>query len=160
MSKSRAFPWVKFTAAPPRSATGRSVIAKWSKAFHVKVTAPAGSRRWMTVPVTCASATPPTPERSIVRVSSHRSQAVPSARIRTSWNRVRKPPAQARVPTSAPSRSSRMKSSTMSAARRMVNRPSAWAVKALRLPLGLWWYHRTVASLSTMTPPSGKERTT
>src|SRR5438034_10000032 len=55
------------------------------------------------VPITCAFATPPSPERSMVRVSSHMIQYAPSGSAIRSWKRGGRPPAQPKVRVTLPS---------------------------------------------------------
>src|SRR5216117_2050537 len=52
---------------------------------------------WSTVPITCAFATPRSPERSLVRISSHMTQYDPSSSAMRSWKRGCKPPADPKV---------------------------------------------------------------
>src|SRR5437773_1784929 len=92
LSRSSELPCIQLTLGPVRLAGAKSVISKWSNGFHWNNSSPTELTCWTTVPITCAFATPPSPERSMVRVSSHMIQYAPSGSAIRSWKRGGRPP--------------------------------------------------------------------
>src|SRR5205809_5582531 len=72
LSRSSELPCIQLTLGPVRLAGAKSVISKWSNGFHWNNSSPTELTCWTTVPITCAFATPPSPERSMVDRKSTR----------------------------------------------------------------------------------------